>query len=318
MPRLTARAYAKINWTLEVLGKRPDGYHEIASVMSTVSLWDRVTLFTDAAWHFYVSAPQPVRDEIENPQNLVPRAIAAYATAIAPASGGESARPVWPPEPIGPAFYVLLSKLIPAAAGLGGGSADAAAALLLMRLAWRDTASPDTEELHRIAAALGSDVPFFLRGGTALAQGRGERLTLLGQPAEQWMVVLTPRLQTPEKTARLYGLLRPEQFSDGSRTEALAERLGESAPPQITDGEIVNAFEAVADDAFPGLDAARTTLRSVTGAVPHLCGAGPSLFALCESQEAATWCASQLRRGGHTAFAVRPVLPSGSVTMPRT
>jgi 4-diphosphocytidyl-2-C-methyl-D-erythritol kinase len=185
MPRLTARAYAKINWTLEVLGRREDGYHDIASVMSTVSLWDRLTLFPDVAWRFHVAAPQRLREEIEHSANLVPRAIAVYAAELARRQGDESATPAWPPrEP--PPFSVLLDKRIPAAAGLGGGSSDAAAALLLMRRAWRQLAPRDQELLVRLATRLGSDVPFFLTGGTALVEGRGEQITPLGNlPAVQ-------------------------------------------------------------------------------------------------------------------------------------
>jgi 4-diphosphocytidyl-2-C-methyl-D-erythritol kinase len=172
--------------------------------------------------------------------------------------------------------------------------------------------------LIRLAAALGSDVPFFLRGGTALAQGRGERLTPLGQPAEQWLVLLTPPINVAQKTRRLYGLLRPEHFSDGLRSQALARRLSTTEPPVLHDDEMVNTFDAVANDAFPGLEAARDLVRRTTGAPPHLCGAGPSLFALCESREAARWATARLRRDGHTAFAVRPVLSRGRARLPRT
>jgi 4-diphosphocytidyl-2-C-methyl-D-erythritol kinase len=318
MPRLTARAHAKINWTLEVIGKRPDGYHEIVSVMSTVSLWDRVTLFPDTTWRFVVSAPHPLREEIEHPRNLVPRAIATYTAELARQCDGVPSPEEWPPGQVGPPFYVLLSKRIPAAAGLGGGSTDAAAALLLMRRAWRSEGLLDREALIRLAASLGSDVPFFLVGGTALAQGRGERLTPVGQPAEQWLVLLTPPIHITQKTARLYGLLRSEHFSDGSRSEALAQRLRAIDAPVIDDSEIVNTFDAVANDAFPGLDAARMVVQDVVGSAPHLCGAGPSLFALCESREAARWAAARLRAHGHTAVAVRPIVPQGRVKLPRT
>ena len=148
---LTIRAFAKINLTLEVLGKRANGYHEVATVMQTIDLCDELTLEPSSGVSLRCSDPA-----LETTDNLVLRA----ANLLREHAGGDS----------GAGMY--LRKSIPVAAGLGGGSSDAAAALVGLRELWNlEEAVPD---LRPLAAALGSDVPFFLSGGTAIAEGRGD------------------------------------------------------------------------------------------------------------------------------------------------
>ena len=157
------QAPAKINLTLEVLGRRADGYHEVRTVLAAVDIADELEL-SEADGLALTVEPEgavPVED------NLVLRAAALLRDA-APAGAGAA---------------IVLHKRIPVAGGLGGGSSDAAAALLGLRRLWDLDLSDRT--LAELAALLGADVPFFLRGGTALAAGRGEQLTVLPQPFER-------------------------------------------------------------------------------------------------------------------------------------
>ena len=148
---MEVEAHAKLNLTFEVLGKRADGYHEVKTVMQTVGLSDRLTF---EPWPtLQVDCDSP---ELSGEVNLVWRA----ARALAHSKG------------IQPRARIRIQKRIPVAMGLGGGSSDAAAALRALDRLW-ETDATDTE-LAELAAGIGSDVPFFLTGGTALAEGRGE------------------------------------------------------------------------------------------------------------------------------------------------
>ncbi len=316
---LASKAPAKINWTLEVLGRRDDGYHEIASVMSTVSLCDELTLEPAGSWSVTVDAPERLRVELETGDNLVKRATALFVMELAQRRGAvtPAAGPVWPPPPdYGPPARFHLTKRIPAPGGLGGGSSDAAAAL---RLLFRAAANAGLEVrdgawLRDIAARLGSDVPFFVEGGTRFARGRGERLVPLAEPAPTAVVLLTPPVSVAGKTARLYSLLRPAHYTDGAASHTLARRL--SRPGAVIDhADLFNAFDAVAGSAFPGIDAYREQLGTATGgAVPHLCGAGPTLFALIPSLDAAVASAARLRHAGLSAWAVHVLPPTPAYT----
>jgi 4-diphosphocytidyl-2-C-methyl-D-erythritol kinase len=212
---------------------------------------------------------------------------------------------------LGRAFRINLRKTIPSAAGLGGGSSDAAAALRLCHALWNrkreheEARLLDRRQIYALAGSLGSDVPFFLAGGTQLATGRGEELEPLGQPPEQWLVVLTPAVRIERKTARLYALIGPEHYTDGSRSRELAMRLKEAQPRFIKETDIYNVFDAVAHQAFPRIGLYRDFLRKTTGSPAHLCGAGPSLFALCADRTTAVRAEEEARAMNLTAWAVR-------------
>jgi 4-diphosphocytidyl-2-C-methyl-D-erythritol kinase len=279
---LVDRAPAKINWTLEVLGRRADGYHELRTVVQSVSLYDELAVAAADSCSLVIDGPEAGDLAADTNDNLVTRAARLFPARV-------GSRP--------PAFR--LTKRIPAAAGLGGGSSDAAAALRLLRRWW---ALPRSVRLSAHAAALGSDVPFFLRGGAQLAAGRGERLTRLPAGPPVWLALLTPPLHLERKTARLYGLLRPEHYGDGARSAALAAKLRAGGCPGPED--YCNAFDAVADAAFPGLAEYRQALARAADRPALLSGAGPSLFAVCAGRAAAEAAAATLRHAGHRAWAV--------------
>ncbi len=262
MSALRLRAPAKINWTLEVLGKRPDGYHEVSTILQAIELSDWLTLTpTDSISLSVTGEAGPLAGEPLE-ANLAYRA----ATLL--------------PRMIGRGARIELEKRIPVAAGLGGGSSDAAAVLRGLRALWRLDISD--EQLASFAADLSSDVPFFLRGGCALASGRGDVLAPLPDAPQQRLLLAWPqRPAAADKTARMYAALRKEHFSDGARAERLAEHLRGGKP--IVDQGIFNAFERV----LPLIDAAfaRTLEEMPAARGPHLCGSGPAVFFLLEPEQ---------------------------------
>ncbi len=253
------RAYAKLNLALEVLGKRSDGYHEVRTVMQTIDLADK--LAARPADNLSVRCTDTT---LNDQDNLVWKA----ATALANRAGVE------------PKAEIFLEKSIPVAMGLGGGSSDAAAAITSLNRLW-GLGLPDNE-LTLVAAETGSDVAFFLTGGTALAGGRGEQISPVAPLPGTVTTLVCPNMEISNKTARLYSRLTPEHFSDGSRTDRLVENL--KAGKSVSD-ILYNVFEEVAFDAFPGLARVRDRLIEATGRPPRLSGAGPALYFLPSSKD---------------------------------
>ena len=256
-------AYAKINLTFEVLGRRGDGFHQITTIMQTIGLADVLRIEEDSELRVECEYP-----ELAGEQNLVWRA----AVALAEAAG------------VGPNARITIEKHIPVAMGLGGGSSDAAAALLGLNRLWDLGLS--LEELAVTAAGLGSDVPFFLWGGTALAQGRGEQITSLPPLPPLAVTLVFPDLLIPNKTATMYSRLTPAQFSDGGVTRQMTQILtsGQFVRESVS-GLVFNAFSDVAAWSYPRLMEFRRLVADQGGPVLHLCGAGPALFALPSSEE---------------------------------
>ncbi len=195
-------APAKLNLGLEVIGRRDDGFHEIATIMLAIDIYDTLRLAPDSTITMICADPALAGED-----NLALKALHVLRDEMGFTGGAQ----------------LDLIKRIPAASGLGGASSDAAAALLGSRELWRLDVADDT--LHSIAARLGSDVPFFLHAGCAVGHGRGDVITLLPTPSETWFVVVVPDLSIPNKTATLYARLRPEDFSDGARIADQVARL---------------------------------------------------------------------------------------------
>lgn len=178
----SVRAPAKVNLYLEVLGRRGDGYHELWTVMQAVSLCDELTFAprSDGRIEFRCSAEGVPRGE----ENLVVRAARLLQERHAPARGAD----------------VTLRKRIPVGGGLGGGSTDAAVTLMALADLWKLRLPAD--ELAALAGRLGSDVPFFIRGGTAVCEGRGERVRPVACPRPMHYVLVAPRVHC--STSRVY------------------------------------------------------------------------------------------------------------------
>ena len=186
-------AYAKVNLTLEVIGKRDDGYHNVATILQTVDLADQVVI-TEAN-DLVVECDEPgLSGEI----NLAWKAAAALAERAG----------------VVPRAHILIDKGIPVASGLGGGSADAAAALVGLNRLWGLGLTGD--ELASVAAGLGSDVPFLLKGGTALGTGRGDEITPLTPLPGLEMLLVVPAESIEGKTPTMYRTLTPDDFRTGA------------------------------------------------------------------------------------------------------
>jgi 4-diphosphocytidyl-2-C-methyl-D-erythritol kinase len=274
-PVLRVRAYAKVNLSLEVVGRRDDGFHELVSVVQTISLHDLVECAAAPTLQVATVPPLVAPDE-----NLARRAAELLAR--------ETGRT--------PAAMLRIHKRIPVAAGLGGGSSDAAASLRLLDRLWATRRGQDT--LVRLGAKLGSDVPLFLVGGTALMRGRGERIEPLRSVPPSWLALATPPppASLADKTRALYRALSSEDWGDGRQTLELADALrsGESAVGR----RWPNSFDRAAASIYPGFAELRKRLADAARAPVQLSGAGPSLFALFASRAEAAAAAARMARLG--------------------
>src|SRR3954453_22447498 len=241
-------AYAKLNLGLEILGRRPDGYHEIVSVTQTISLAD--TVHITAGGSFSVQMRPPL---VSDDDNLAGRASQALAAAAGIAASGR----------------LTVRKRIPLAAGLGGGSSDAASALQLLDRMW-DTRLGNAR-LAEIAATIGSDVPLFLAGAPNLIRGRGEIVEPLLPPPTFWVVLATPDLSPADKTRALYRSLTPGDLSDGAATVALAAPRGEEK--RVSDALVINGFDGSAERVSPEFAPLRVRLGALLQTRVHLTGA---------------------------------------------
>ena len=292
---LRLRAPAKINWMLEVLGKRPDGYHEIRTLIQTIDVVDRLGLEPAVEMKLTVNgSTSSLHGPVE--ENLAYRAAALLRERFAPDRGGA----------------IELTKGIPVAAGLGGGSSDAAAVLRGLRTLWELPISD--EELTSMASELGSDVPFFIRGGTALVSGRGEILQPLPDVSTQCLVLVNPRRGTrPDKTARMYAAVKPERYTDGARTEELAARIRTGEP--IRDEDLFNVFEALLADVDPESAELFERAAGLGLGQPHLCGSGPAFYFLSPADDGLEPLLEALRRLNIPGVEVRTFSSTESVEL---
>ena len=297
---IVATAHAKVNLVLEMVGRRSDGYHALRSVMALLAFGDRLAARVVARGRDRLT----VRglDAGAPAENLVLR-----AAALLRAEAGRSLSPLSPLPPL--AF--VLRKRIPVAAGLGGGSSDAAAALQLAAAAWGIRLTQGRR--RRLAASLGSDVPFFTAGGWVLVGGRGERLSPLPPPGGQpgvLLVVPMVRLSTRlvfEAHDRLgagaTGRLQPGGtggFASGAHALAGANALAEALHRGLDATALTgiaprNDLWPAAATLVPGLATFREELAGLLGRPVHLSGSGPTLFVLYPSRGGAARAARRVR-----------------------
>jgi 4-diphosphocytidyl-2-C-methyl-D-erythritol kinase len=268
-------APAKINLTLEVLGRRPDGYHEIRSLVAFAQdVGDRIAFgsgrFTSTA------ATGPFADEIAG-ANLVDKAVAAIAVA---ASGVE-------PE------QLILEKNLPVASGIGGGSADAAAALRLMHRTYPGVAGVD---LPAVAQTLGADVPVCLKSRAAMMTGIGEHIENVELSGDLFAVLVNPLASVPKnKTAQVFALLAASPLA-GNRPKE--EPLAFSGVNDVIAYAAArgNALESPARQLFPMIGTLLSELGGLRDSrLVQLSGAGPTCFALFETEGAAASGAAELQ-----------------------
>jgi len=277
--RLRLIAPAKINWTLEVLGRRPDGFHEVKTILQTIDLADSLELETAADLTLEATG-----EGLSPPEEDLTMRAARLLRERTGYSGGAR---------------MHLAKTIPIAAGLGGGSSDAAAALRGLDRLW-GLALPH-ERLVELAAEVGSDISFFLRGGTALAKARGERITPLPDAGRTAILVVVPPLSIPEKTRRMYSLVSLKDYSDGAVSDRLADALRQGRP--LRESDLYNVFGSLAFQVFPDLQTCRQALIQAGASAVHLAGSGPALFVLLRDEEQGERLAQAAASAGAKAFA---------------
>ena len=288
------RAYAKINLTLDVLGRRADGYHALSTVMQTVDLYDTLCLSALDEDRVQMMCTRP---ELSGEDNLAVRAARLLRERCSIKQG----------------VLIELHKHIPVAAGLGGGSSDAAAVLLAMQQMWQLPTAPS--DLEEIAAALGSDVPFFLRGGLALCQGRGEVVTPLapGLPMfMRWLVLLKPAISI--STASIFRRLSARDYSDGSHSSRVVAALQGRREPPVED--LHNGLEHTVLELHPEVVKARSDLLSAGAPLVRLSGSGPTLYATFADLSRAMQVHERMQAQGYEIYLSRAVYPEkGSINV---
>lgn len=279
--KISARAHAKVNLDLRVLGTRSDGYHELRTVFQTIELHDTLT---------FVERPGPFVLKCRTPgiplddSNLVWRAGAALWKSLG--------RPGAPRDTI-----VTIEKCIPMQAGLGGGSADGAAALAGLGRLWGGV--PVTL-LREVAAGIGADVAFFLSGGTALGLGRGEEIYPLVDLPPHWIVIIRPPFGV--STAEAYA------WYDEDRTAGVKEPRELQILPvpwPTRAAQMINDLEPPVVRRHPEITAIKLALREAGSVAAAMSGSGSAVFGLFRSRTAAQRVAHELGRGGARAFLTR-------------
>ncbi|MCD6499254.1 MAG: 4-(cytidine 5'-diphospho)-2-C-methyl-D-erythritol kinase [Deltaproteobacteria bacterium] len=265
-------APAKINWYLYVVGRRPDGYHDIVSLMTPLTLADQVRIcYKPTDTKRWLRCPK--RPDLEGPHNLALRAVRWWEKHVEPIPGG---------------LDILLTKHVPTGAGLGGGSADAAAVLRsLCRLSGR-------QSLHlQTLCDLGCDVPFCLASKAALVTGRGEHLSPIERLPELDLCIVWPGFEIHSEWA--YSQSRPTRLPDAD-TDHLS-RIGD------------NDLWTAAVEKYPMLAKVRNDLKKLGAKATGMTGSGSALFGSFESQTAAGQAASRFRDRGFwaTRTQTRPV-----------
>ncbi|MDH4619127.1 4-(cytidine 5'-diphospho)-2-C-methyl-D-erythritol kinase [Brevibacillus sp. AY1] len=259
--RISVKAPAKINLTLDVLAKRPDGYHEVEMVMTTVDLADRVdlTLREDGQITLDCSASF-VPDDIRNH---------AYKAAVLLKERYQVSQGV----------HLYIDKQIPVAAGLAGGSSDAAATLRGLNQLWGLQLSQD--QLAELGAEIGSDVPFCVYGGTALAKGRGEQIVHLGTPAACWVILAKPPVGV--STADVYGQLRVDEIVSHPPTGQMLKAIEEQNFSLMCQS-LGNVLENVTLDMQPQVRQIKDLMIASGADGVLMSGSGPTVFALVQKE----------------------------------
>ena len=273
---VTVRAHAKINLDLRVLGTRPDGFHELRTVLQAISLHDTLACVPREG-PFAIecaSAAVPL-----DHTNLIWRAADVLWRAL---------------RRRGPVrdMVVRLEKRVPPQAGLGGGSADAAAALVGLALAWRVPMRP--AQLTDVAAALGADVPFFLTGGTALGLGRGDEIYPLADLPRHWIVLLLPGFGV--STGEAFGWYNAER--DLARGPLVREPQHVPGPWPSRAAQMINDLEAPIARHHPEIDQMKAALRRAGALAAAMSGSGSAVFGLFQKRREADAAVERLSGSG--------------------
>lgn len=271
------RAYAKINLMLAVTGKRPDGYHDLQTVFQSLSLHDTLTFTASTGDKLILTTNYPSLSA--GSDNLIWRAAERLKQFYKVKQG----------------VKISLEKRIPLAAGLGGGSSDAAAALRGLVRFWQ--LPWERQILREIAADLGSDVPYCLDGGTALGSGRGEQLVQLPPCPHFYVVLANPGFAV--STAEVYRSLRTTELTISPSLAGMLRALEEQNRTAIMQN-LMNTLEKSTFRLYPQVEALKLKMASRGAAL--MCGSGPTVFALLPTLAAARALQATLQQQGYQVW----------------
>ena len=258
---VTFPSFAKINWVLRVLGKRPDGYHEVVTVLQTISLHDELTI--------QLSEDGPITLTCDDPtiptgrDNLVHKAVDFLMYGFQEYFGAE----------------ITLKKRIPAMGGLGGASSNAAVTLKAINKLWKD-AYINVEEFG--PESLGADVPFFLMGGACAATGIGEVLRPLPDGPKQYLIVVTPNAKV--STAHAYASLNAASLTTSNSDSILSSSLADLNSADSRQWPLCNDFERVIFEIEPEIERAKNALLEAGAWGALLAGSGSSVFGVFDNE----------------------------------
>ncbi|WNQ11667.1 4-(cytidine 5'-diphospho)-2-C-methyl-D-erythritol kinase [Paenibacillus aurantius] len=280
--KVMEKAPAKINLSLDVLYKREDGFHEVEMVMTMVDLADRLEM------------QELSRDTI------IISSQAGYIPLDEKNLAFQAARLIKDRYHVRKGVYIHLDKKIPVAAGLAGGSSDAAAALRGLNRLWN--LNIPLEELKALGAELGSDVPFCIQGGTALATGRGEKLTPITSPPQCWVVLAKPPLNV--STADVYGRLKASEIRRHPDTKSVIEAIGTQDFNRLC-GSLGNVLEDVTLQLYPEVRQLKECMQRMGAEGVLMSGSGPTVFGLVAKETKAEKLYNGLRGFCKDVYAVR-------------
>lgn len=285
MTTLSEKAYAKINLTLDVLGKREDGYHDLKSIMQTISLYDTVEIDigTGRDWNLVCGRPDIPCDE----RNLAWKAAKLYCDVVKKDPGGLSIR---------------IEKNIPSGAGMGGGSADAAAVLRALNRYYGDLLTMD--ELAQLSATIGSDIPFCVVGGTRMCEGRGEIMRPLKNCPKFILVGCKPDFSV--STPVLFKKIDSVDIVKHPDNDAM-ERAIEKGDMMSIAGEIYNVFDPVVSEDHGEIAHIKSVCRSLGALAAQMTGSGSVVFAVMPDADAAEKAVEELKKTYHQVFIAEPV-----------
>lgn len=254
-------SFAKINWTLRVLGKRGDGFHELCTVFQTVSLYD--TLHFELADDLSLTCDDPAIDT--GAENLIIKAATSLRQRIDVTSGAK----------------IHLEKRIPSPGGLGGGSSNAATALIGLSKLW---GMQKADDLQEIAEKLGSDVRFFLHGGTAIGTGRGERIELFNDKDARYLLLVTPDVKV--LTRHAFSALNADAYLTSESAESsLTVCRNEAGSLDPFHTALINDLERTVSNAHPEISRVKDTLLELGSVNAAMSGSGATVFAVFDKQE---------------------------------
>ncbi len=259
--KIYEKAPAKINLLLDVLRKREDGYHEVEMIMTMVDLADRLTM-----------------EELPRDTIIISSQV-GYIPLDEKNLAFQAARLIKERYDVKQGVYIHLDKKIPVAAGLAGGSSDAAAALRGLNRLWKLNIPED--ELCSLGAELGSDVPFCVTGVTAIARGRGEKLEHISPPPQSWVVLAKPPINV--STADVYGRLRANELKEHPSIAGMVDALSRGSFTDICD-RLGNVLETVTLDLHPEVRQLKESMIRLGADGVLMSGSGPTVFGLVSKE----------------------------------